>query len=130
MGDWDAVGGATDVVQVELFRNCATIEVMETQVLIQALPDARFRVTGIGRFAVSAEAETREAAIQAFQRAAADAEIVTINVPVSNSSIDGGNVDLLNAIGQGRNLPGEEWQAYLETLRQLREEENAAVPDE
>lgn len=106
------------------------MEVMETQVLIQALPGARFRVTGSGRFAVSAEAETREAAIQAFQRAAANAEIVTINVPVSNSSIDGGNVDLLNAIGQGRNVPGEEWQEYLETLRQLREEENAAVPDE
>lgn len=103
---------------------------METQVLMETLPDKRFRVTGSGRFAVSVEADSREAAIAAFQSAAAHAEVITVDVPLSGNSVSGGNAGLLRTIGQGRDLPEEEWREFLGTMQRLREEENAAVLDE
>jgi hypothetical protein len=103
---------------------------MRTQVLIQTLPNSRFRVTGIGRFAVSAEADTREDAIAAFQSAVVDVELTTVEIPVSDSGATAspsGNARLLASIGRGRDIPESEWQDYQATLRRLRDEENAPV---
>lgn len=63
---------------------------MTTEVLLETLPDHRYRATGAGRFAVSAEGATRDEAIQNFRVAAArsitgEAEVVSVDVPITSA---------------------------------------------
>jgi hypothetical protein len=60
---------------------------MKTDVLIEQLPDHRYRATGSGRFAISVDGPTREAALSNFQRAVTalwpkNAEVVTVDIPI------------------------------------------------
>jgi hypothetical protein len=61
---------------------------MTTEVLLETLPNQRYRATGTGRFTVSVEGATRDEAIQNFRVAAArsivgDAEVVSVDIPIS-----------------------------------------------
>ncbi|MBC7804552.1 MAG: hypothetical protein H7145_00175 [Akkermansiaceae bacterium] len=62
---------------------------VQTDVIIERLTPNRVRVTGLGRYDMSVEAPTREAAIERFRSVAAatlkDAEVtqVTLDVPAS-----------------------------------------------
>lgn len=110
---------------------------MQTQALLEQLSDHRFRVTGSGQLALSAEGATQEEAVANFQRIAIytlrNAKLITIEVPVettSESPSDNSTMNnqaLLDSIGGGAALPEEDWQEYLQTLQQLREEDNARV---
>lgn len=60
---------------------------MTTEVLLETLPNHRYRATGTGRFTVSVEGATRDEAIQNFRVAAArsitgEAEVVSVDVPI------------------------------------------------
>jgi hypothetical protein len=60
---------------------------MDTEVLLETLPNHRYRATGTDRFTVSAEGATCAEAIQNFRVAAArsitgEAEVVSVDIPI------------------------------------------------
>ena len=64
---------------------------MTTEVLLETLPNHRYRATGTGRFVVSVEGATRDEAIQNFRVAAArslsnEAEVVSVDIPIPNAT--------------------------------------------
>ena len=65
---------------------------MKTEVLLERLPDDRYRASGTGRFAISVDGSTREDALNNFQKAARslmldNAELVILDIPVEENHI-------------------------------------------
>jgi hypothetical protein len=110
---------------------------MQTEALLQKLPDHRFRVTGHGRFAVSVEGATQEEAISNFQRVAAEtaqnSEIIRVDVPLEKKNSIGtdaapqNNETIIQNAGWAAKYPDSAWQEYLSLIKQFRDEENARV---
>ncbi len=110
---------------------------MQTGALLEKLPGPRFRVTGHGRFAVSAEGATREEAISEFQRVAAETaqntEIIRVDVPLgqngsaASDTVPQGNEALIQNAGWATKYPEGVWQEYPNSVQQARGEENARV---
>ncbi len=113
--------------------------VMQTEALLERLPNHRFRVTGHGRFAVSAEGATQQEAISNFQRVAAETAqntmIIQVDVPLGQSSSADmdtdpqGNKALIQNAGWAVKYPEGVWQEYLSLIQQARDEENARVAE-
>ena len=64
---------------------------MKTEVLLERLPDKRYRAKGSGRFALTVDGDTREDALNNFREAAValvpkDAEIVEIDIPIRSDA--------------------------------------------
>ncbi|MBC8141973.1 MAG: hypothetical protein H7Y38_11090 [Armatimonadetes bacterium] len=105
---------------------------MTTEVIIQHFPGEKYRVTGTGRFAVTAEGDTKAEALANFQQRAAYVEVETIEIPLPRNGnyagayvAVGNNAHLLASIGTGADIPDEFWQKYLAAIERNREEENA-----
>jgi hypothetical protein len=115
---------------------------VKTEVLLELLPDRRYRATGTGRFAVSVEGDTREEALQNFQRAAratvpAHAEVVSVDVPLARygePSVTESDTSLVAEAEGWRRLQGflsdeplfDDWQAAIAARRRRADTESPA----
>lgn len=66
---------------------------MKTEVLLERLPDHRYRASGTGRFAISVDGATREDALNNFQKAVRslvpeNAEVVTLDIGLPENSAE------------------------------------------
>ncbi|MBC7807739.1 MAG: hypothetical protein H7145_16525 [Akkermansiaceae bacterium] len=114
---------------------------MQTQALLEQLPNRQFRVTGSGRFAVSAEGATEEEAVANFRHAAVhavkQARLITVDIPLESGNGShpteqpGGTGDaFVSRLGRGAKISEDDWQSYQEALRHVKEEDNARVTDD
>ena len=113
---------------------------MTTEVIIQHFPGEKYRVTGTGRFAVTAEGDTKSEALAKFQEIAANAapfiEIETVDIPISRNGSHasvtapmGNNAAILATIGWGAKYPKEFFDELDAIVEAQRAEENARQVD-
>ena len=113
---------------------------MTTEVTIEHFPGEKFRVSGTGRFAVTAEGDTKAEALANFEARAAHTapffEVITVEIPVSHNDNHAhtdapteGNAKLLASIGTGADISDEFKARFLETIERNRQEENARQVD-
>lgn len=109
---------------------------MTTEVIIQHFPGEKYRVTGTGRFAVTAEGDTKAEALANFKERAAYFDVETIEIPVSRNGSHpkpdapmGYNHPIIANSGWGAKY-SEEFRAQRDTMIEAqRAEENARQVD-
>lgn len=92
---------------------------MTTQVLLETLPNHRFRVTGSGRFAVHGKGNTPDEAVNAFREAARKAQIITVELTDKDSNT------FEPVFATENEISDEAWDDFLQLIERQRQEDNA-----